>query len=312
MKIKLKKQRKKALFSQNEEVQKQINEYKKILSYKPSEKTVKFNETVVIYKENRSEIDFLKFSLEEKTKELEELKGKLKENENFYENVIKSQENTTKATIIIKEEAFKQWEVKILKENELIFNNMKDLQEKTLFLQLKLEKTRQKKKNLKEIFNEFSKNEEKNEENLKEFYIKELINQKKSLDLLEEELKGVLAKNCQLEEFLTELQREKEGFLEKFVIEKDEKKLWKAKYEENQRKFREITEENKGFWKILDEFQGKMMKMMKEFCDKSQKTEEKQRIYQFPLQTCHFSHFIEKEPEIRQRCNGNSICCEEM
>ena len=309
MKIKMKKQRKKAISSQNHEVEKQINEYKQHLSHKSSEKKKEFKESVVIYAENRSEIDFLSFSLEEKTKELEKLRENLEETHVFHENMLKDQENTTKATIIIKEEAFKHLEREILKENELIFEKMKDLQEKTIFLELKLEKTRQKKKKLKELYYESSNNEEKHEEKLKEFYINELIIQKKSQDLLEEELKGVLARNCELEEVLSELQREKEGFLKDFAIENNEKKLWKGKYEENIIKIKEINEENRGFWRVLEEYQCNMMEIVKKFCEHSQKTQKTKGFYQFPMQQCHF---IEKSPETKQNCCENTYFFEEM
>ena len=186
------------------------------------------NEKIVIFNENSSEIEILKSELKLKNDEILNFQHKSEENE----KILREMENSYKAKLIIKEEEYRISVRDILKEIEENNENMKIFKEKMIFLELKLERMRLKKRNLKGLYYEGHRLLEKSYMDNREFLDKEMAKNMKDFDLLKADKKSLKGRILHLEEHLKKAEKENLFLRDELSMGSAQITLFKKKFDE--------------------------------------------------------------------------------
>lgn len=265
LKMKLKKQKSSA--KTNQEIEKGLSEYKKSLPQLPPISIPV--EPFLVYRENDSEVLLLRDSLATSHNEIEILKKTIESNEKVSLNKLQDIELSYKAQMIMKEEEFIKFEVFFTKESELFQMKIKEIQEKYLISEVHLSKLHIKKKNLKRLYKESLKNIDKIQIELREYYEEQLDNLRHNISMVENEMKGVLERNNELEENLKDFNNEKNIILNNLNLEKEDNKLWHLKYEECLLKIKELQASKKDMkqfsLKNMEGYYENMLEIMQKF-----------------------------------------------
>lgn len=291
IKIKEKYKNLKHLHHSQVKIQKEISEFRQQIhnvSLENSFKTASTNlsEKVIVYQKDDSTINDLMVLVEE-------LKRSLSEKDVFIEKHKEELENTCKAKLIMQEEIFRINEKELIKQLDFLKNENKLASEKLILLEIRINELKHKKKTL------------------KHHYKHENSELKKILETQENEFKGVLNRNSELEQKISEDQEE-------ISYLSSEIHGWKQKYEELTRKMKAMKMKYK---KICDGYTTDLIEMLNN-CKKEQETTQTSHIidnrvfrevYQIPNQQYHCSHYIPPQTQaIPIQTSGSCHCSHYM
>lgn len=318
IKLKTKIKKLKLLASNQEKISKELNEYRINLQSTAVEtalKSTNLSQNVIVYK-NHDEKHH-----ETLIQQIEEITRTFQEKEIFYLKQKEDLENSLKAQLIIQEENYKIKEKELVKSLESLQESLKNFSEKIIFMEIHIKELKHKKKNVKKQLKETLRRYEHIENECKEIYEQKISKLLREREIQEGEMKSILNRNSELEEilnekseFLREKIRENEIFIHDIKNYKNEKEIWKKKFEETCSKLKEVKGES---IKKMELYYANFLELVKKCMKKCQEREntcqEKvfREVYQMPMQACHcnFSQnipIIQKEPIIYSKSNKNT------
>lgn len=319
IKLKTKIKKLKLFASNQEKIVQELNEYRINLHANAVETAIKstnLSQNVIVYK-NHDEKHH-----ENLIHQIEELTKTIQEKEIFYLKQKEELQNSMKAQLIIQEENYKIKEKELIKNNETLEENLKSLSEKIIYMEIHIKELKHKKKTVKKQLKETLHKYEHIENEFKEIYEQKISKLLREIEIQENEMKSILNRNSELEEilsekneFLSEKIRENEILFHDIKNYKNEKEIWRKKFEETILKLKEVKGENiKKFEIYYANFLDLVKNCMKKCEERENISQEKifREVYQIPMQVCHcnYSHnsqiLQQKEPLIYTKSNKNT------